>query len=174
MAIRVGDLVLYTVDDIGLMLDVHPGTVRKYLRLKKMRGRKIARKWYVAEEDLMHYLGETGTSLVGITPEAIDFSQIDDLELEEREELEALRMLMGAYQSASGNDEAVEPAPQESALEEKPIPAIQGPTATAAPSLPSMDDWRLELARLRTEALRLRREALRLEEVYVSGSGGDS
>lgn len=53
--IKVGDLVLYDVETLSKLLDVQERTIRKYLRDGKLKGRKLARKWFVTEESLQAY-----------------------------------------------------------------------------------------------------------------------
>jgi len=56
MPIKVSDnLVLYDVEELSTLLDVQPVTIRKLLREGKLRGRKMARKWYTTEADLQAY-----------------------------------------------------------------------------------------------------------------------
>lgn len=55
MPIQVGGLTLFTVEELAELLDVQERTIREYLRDGKLRGRKIARRWYVPEESLREY-----------------------------------------------------------------------------------------------------------------------
>jgi len=55
----IGNLKLYSVKDLSELLDVQETTIRKYLRDGKLRGRKMARRWYVSEESLAEYFRET-------------------------------------------------------------------------------------------------------------------
>ena len=57
---KIGDLKLYSVDELSEILDIQETTIRKYLRDGKLRGRKLARRWYVSEESLAAYFRETG------------------------------------------------------------------------------------------------------------------
>ena len=56
--IKVGDLVLYDVETLSKLLDVQERTIRKYLREGKLKGRKMARKWYVTEQSLQDYFAQ--------------------------------------------------------------------------------------------------------------------
>jgi hypothetical protein len=62
MPILIGSVMLYGVTDIATIIDVHPSTVRKYLRDDELTGRKIAGKWYVAAGDLIGWLAKEGYS----------------------------------------------------------------------------------------------------------------
>ncbi len=55
---QVGNLTLYSVDDLHEQLGLSKMTIRAYLREGKIRGRKLGVKWYVTEEALREYFGE--------------------------------------------------------------------------------------------------------------------
>lgn len=55
---QVGNLTLYSVDDLHEQLGLSKMTIRTYLREGKIRGRKLGVKWYVTEEALREYFGE--------------------------------------------------------------------------------------------------------------------
>lgn len=56
---QVGDLTLYSVDDLHEQLGLSKMTIRSYLREGKIRARKLGVKWYVTEEALREYFGES-------------------------------------------------------------------------------------------------------------------
>ena len=57
MAIKIADLTAYDVDELAELLGgITPKTIRAYIKSGHIRGRKIARKWYVTEENLQAYL----------------------------------------------------------------------------------------------------------------------
>ena len=58
---KIGELVLYDVAELSKLLDVQEKTIRAILREGKLKGRKMARKWYVTEDNLREYFshGET-------------------------------------------------------------------------------------------------------------------
>lgn len=58
MAKQVGDLTLYSVDDLHKQLGLSKMTIRSYLREGKIRARKLGVQWYVTEEALREYFGE--------------------------------------------------------------------------------------------------------------------
>ena len=59
MPIKVSEsLVLYDVAELAKLLDVQEVTVRKLFRAGKIRGRKLARKWYVTEDLLQEYFSQ--------------------------------------------------------------------------------------------------------------------
>ena len=55
---QVGNLTLYSVDDLHEQLGLSKMTIRAYLRDGKIRGRKLGVKWYVTEEALREYFNE--------------------------------------------------------------------------------------------------------------------
>ena len=56
---KVGDLVLYDVEELSSLLGVQETTIRAILREGRLKGRKFARKWYVTEESLREYFQES-------------------------------------------------------------------------------------------------------------------
>ncbi len=52
---NIGALKLYSVEELSEMLDIQETTIRKYLREGKLKGKKLARRWYVSEESLTEY-----------------------------------------------------------------------------------------------------------------------
>ena len=55
MSIQVGDMKLYDVEELAEMLDVGLPTIRRYLRQGRLKGKKLAKRWYVSEENLKEY-----------------------------------------------------------------------------------------------------------------------
>lgn len=58
MTKQIGDLKLYDVEELAELLDVQPKTIRAYLQEGKLKGRKIARKWYIPEQSLKEYFSQ--------------------------------------------------------------------------------------------------------------------
>ncbi|MGM0546643.1 MAG: helix-turn-helix domain-containing protein [Bacteroidota bacterium] len=56
---QVGNLTLYSVDDLHEQLGLSKMTIRAYLRDGKIRARKLGVKWYVTEEALREYFNES-------------------------------------------------------------------------------------------------------------------
>jgi excisionase family DNA binding protein len=52
-------LTLFTVEELSEILDIQETTIRKYLRDGKLKGRKLARGWYVSEENLQDFFRQT-------------------------------------------------------------------------------------------------------------------
>ena len=55
---KIGDLTLYSVDDLHELLDISKMTLRAYLREGRIRGRKLGVSWYVTEEAIREYFDE--------------------------------------------------------------------------------------------------------------------
>ncbi len=55
MSIQVGDMKLYDVEELAEMLSVGLPTIRRYLREGRLKGKKLAKRWYVSEENLKEY-----------------------------------------------------------------------------------------------------------------------
>ena len=55
MSIQVGDMRLYDVEELAEMLYVGLPTIRRYLREGRLKGKKLAKRWYVSEENLKEY-----------------------------------------------------------------------------------------------------------------------
>ena len=55
MSIQVGDMKLYDVEEVAEMLDVGEPTIRRYLREGRLKGKKLAKRWYVSEEAIKDY-----------------------------------------------------------------------------------------------------------------------
>jgi len=55
---KIGNLTLYSVDDLHEMLGVSKLTLRSYLREGRLKGRKLGVSWYVTEEALHRYFDE--------------------------------------------------------------------------------------------------------------------
>ncbi len=52
------DLILYDVEELSKTLDIQERTIRQLLREGKLKGRKLARKWYVTEDSLQEYFSQ--------------------------------------------------------------------------------------------------------------------
>lgn len=55
MSIQVGDMKLYDVEEVAEMLYVGLPTIRRYLREGKLKGKKMAKRWYVSEDSIKEY-----------------------------------------------------------------------------------------------------------------------
>ena len=56
--VKIGDMVLYDVEALEELLGIQARTIRAYLRDGKLKGRKMAKKWYVTEEALQEYFSQ--------------------------------------------------------------------------------------------------------------------
>lgn len=56
MPIKVSDdLVLYDVEELSQLLKIQAKSIRSLLKTGKLRGRKMAKRWYTTEADLKAY-----------------------------------------------------------------------------------------------------------------------
>ena len=55
---KIGNLTLYSVDDLHEKLGLSKMTIRAYLREGRIRARKLGVQWYVTEEALWEYFNE--------------------------------------------------------------------------------------------------------------------
>lgn len=58
MPIQAGDLKLYEVKELAQLLAIQERTVRKLFRDGTLKGRKLAKKWYITEESLKDYFSQ--------------------------------------------------------------------------------------------------------------------
>ena len=59
MPIQAGELKLYDVEELAQLLEVQERTIRKLFREGTLKGRKLAKKWYMTEESLKDYFSQT-------------------------------------------------------------------------------------------------------------------
>lgn len=52
---QIGDLKLYTVDELAALMGIRPKTIREYLKTGKLHGRKMAGRWYITEDAIAAY-----------------------------------------------------------------------------------------------------------------------
>ncbi len=62
MVRQIGDLKLYDVEALSELLGINQRTIRKLLLDGVLKGRKLARKWYVSEENLRSYFESAETA----------------------------------------------------------------------------------------------------------------
>ncbi len=55
---KIGDLTLYSVDDMHEQLGISKMTLRTYLREGRIRGRKLGVSWFVTEQAIREYFDE--------------------------------------------------------------------------------------------------------------------
>jgi len=52
MPLQIGDMTVYAIEDLCEMLGLQARTIRQMLRDGKLTGRKLGKRWYVAEDNL--------------------------------------------------------------------------------------------------------------------------
>jgi excisionase family DNA binding protein len=106
MPVRLEGMTLYTVKDIELLLGIGNSTVRRYISDGRLKGRKMARRWYVPAESLLEYFHETDQE-----PPAALFEKLKQLE-ESLDQVPAVPSLSLPKMSKKA-PRAPEPAPEE-------------------------------------------------------------
>lgn len=61
MAKKIGNLTLFSVDDLHEQLGISKMTIRAYLREGRLKGRKLGVQWYVTEEAIRDYFDVDST-----------------------------------------------------------------------------------------------------------------
>lgn len=56
---KLGDLELFDVEDLAGILGIQKLTLRRMLKNGKIKGRKLAKKWYVTGEALREYFAKS-------------------------------------------------------------------------------------------------------------------
>lgn len=56
MPLIVSGVKLYNVREVADMLKSTEATIRSYFRDRILKGRKISGKWYIAEDNLKHFI----------------------------------------------------------------------------------------------------------------------
>ncbi len=97
---KIGQLTLYSIDDLHKILGISKMTLRAYLREGRIRGRKLGVSWFVTEEAMREYFEEPHTPSKAPAPKkhAIKYvvQGINDLvsETEECETIEEVLLIL--------------------------------------------------------------------------------
>lgn len=99
---QLGNLTLYSVDDLHEQLGLSKMTIRAYLREGKIRARKLGVQWYVTEEALREYFNEPSKPTAQSTRKKPGYKYIvkgiNDL-VSEQEECETLEETIECIQN---------------------------------------------------------------------------
>lgn len=60
MPIQLGNLTLFSVEELAKKFSLNPITVRRLFREGRLQGRKVGKRWYLTEEALREYFKEPG------------------------------------------------------------------------------------------------------------------
>lgn len=55
MSLTIDPQKIYTVEELETLLGIHKLTIQRILREKKIRAKKVARRWFVTGEALQEY-----------------------------------------------------------------------------------------------------------------------
>ncbi len=145
MPVRLEGMTLYTVKDIELLLGIGNSTVRRYISDGRLKGRKMARRWYVPAESLLEYFQDTDQE-----PPAALFEKLKQLE-ENLEQTPAVPSL-----SLPKISKKAEPAK---------VASVPAPAPSAPVPEEQFEDLS-DLEQLIKKAKRLKAEAVRIEQKY--------
>ena len=137
MAIRLEGMTLYTVKDLAALLGLGDSTVRRYIKDGRLKGRKMARRWYVPAESLLEYFQETD-----IEPPAALFTKLEMLDAQLEKPPSALSLGRPKTQKRA------DPVREEKLKEEEQFEDLS------------------DLQQLIRKAKQLKREAVRIEQKY--------
>jgi DNA-directed RNA polymerase specialized sigma24 family protein len=59
MPIKLENLTLYSVEELATLFGVQENTVRNLFKSGKLKGRKLARRWYTTAEELRDYFSRS-------------------------------------------------------------------------------------------------------------------
>jgi len=52
---QIGELKLYTVDELSSLLGIQERSIRKFLREGTLKGRKLGNRWFISQTALSEY-----------------------------------------------------------------------------------------------------------------------
>lgn len=55
MAIKIGELTLFSLNDIQEKIGIAPQTARKYIAAGELKARKVGSKWFITEQALKEF-----------------------------------------------------------------------------------------------------------------------
>ncbi len=63
MPVKIGDLELYNVEELAQLFGVQEKTIRALFAEGKLKGRKLAKRWYITAEELRDYFSKPEADL---------------------------------------------------------------------------------------------------------------
>lgn len=152
MPIRLEGMTLYTVKDIEELLGIGNSTVRRYIAEGRLKGRKMARRWYIPAQSLLDYFRS-----VDLEPPSELLEKLRELE-EKIDQKETRKPLIRAR---APKPIAPEPEP------EPELPEYVPPKPPPSRLVTGMVEENVsEVERLLAQARRLKEEAARLEDKF--------
>lgn len=55
MSVQIGNLTLFSLNDLQEKIGITPQTARKYIRAGELKARKVGQKWFVTEPALQEF-----------------------------------------------------------------------------------------------------------------------
>jgi excisionase family DNA binding protein len=59
MPVKIGDVELYNIQELSELFGIGQVTLRRMFKDGRLKGRKMARRWYVTAENLREYFEES-------------------------------------------------------------------------------------------------------------------
>ena len=59
MPIKLGSITLFNIMELAKKIDLTPATLRGYIKTGKLKGQKVGTKWYVSEDSLREFFGQS-------------------------------------------------------------------------------------------------------------------
>ena len=156
MPIRLEGMTLYTVKDIEELLGIGNSTVRRYIAEGRLKGRKMARRWYIPAQSLLDYFRS-----VDLEPPSELLEKLRELE-EKIDQKEKRRSLVRTAR-------ATRPEPEPKPVR-PPAPPLE-PVMPATPIVQPPEEALSDVEWLLIQARRLKEEAARLEQRYAEPGG---
>jgi excisionase family DNA binding protein len=153
MPIRLEGMTLYTVKDIEELLGIGNSTVRRYIAEGRLKGRKMARRWYIPAQSLLDYFRS-----VDLEPPSELLEKLKELE-EKIDQKEKRRSLVRSARTTKSEPNQVRPP---------------DPIMPATPIVQPPEEALSDVERLLIQARRLKEEAARLEQRYAQPGGKQS
>ena len=60
-----------TTDEIAVQMGVSPSTVRRWLKTKRLRGRRIGRRWLVPRQEQIELTPQEAAALLRVAPDTV-------------------------------------------------------------------------------------------------------
>lgn len=61
---------LFTVEQVAQKLDLHPKTIRRFIREEKLKAKKIGKQWRITDVAIKDFMGQNDTHAVETNPQS--------------------------------------------------------------------------------------------------------
>jgi len=59
MTLKIGNITLFDIQELSKKFDLNPVTLRSYIKRGRLKGQKMGTKWYISEDSLKDFFGES-------------------------------------------------------------------------------------------------------------------